>query len=65
MNRMEESVFSEGRKGISCLLSSPLIPAVAEETKICQFFTEQVITNKKEGYLATQSPKAVFHSLIK
>jgi hypothetical protein len=57
MNRMEESVFSEGRKGISCLLSSPLIPAVADETKTRQFFTEQVITNRKEGYLATQTQK--------
>jgi hypothetical protein len=39
------------------LLSSPLIPAVADETKTCQFFTEQVITNKIEGYLATQTQK--------
>jgi hypothetical protein len=62
MNRMEESVFSEGRKGISCLLSSPLIPAVADETKTCQFFTEQVISNKR--VLGNTNPKAVFNPLI-
>jgi hypothetical protein len=44
------------------LLSSPLIPAVADETKTCQFFTEQVISNKR--VLGNTNPKAVFNPLI-